>query len=85
MIQQTRTIAGRRVRPIRMQKVPESLTADSLDNDFLDFELRPIRSSCRFDFVVLNQVLQHLSEPLETLVELRRVPKPGGQLICPCP
>jgi SAM-dependent methyltransferase len=35
----------------------------------------------RFDFVVFNQVLEHLPEPKLVLLELRRVLKPGGMMI----
>src|SRR5215470_12370346 len=34
----------------------------------------------RFDLVLLTQVLEHLSEPVAVLAELRRVLKPGGRL-----
>lgn len=39
----------------------------------------------RFDFVLLNQVLEHLSEPHLVLRELGRVLKPGGRLLCTAP
>lgn len=39
----------------------------------------------RFDHVVLNQVLEHLPDPIGVLKELRRVLKPGGRIICTCP
>jgi SAM-dependent methyltransferase len=35
----------------------------------------------RFDFIVFNQVLEHLPEPQVVLVELHRVLKKGGKLI----
>jgi SAM-dependent methyltransferase len=35
----------------------------------------------RFDFVVFNQVMEHLPEPKLVLAELHRVLKPGGQMI----
>ncbi|WP_370906495.1 SAM-dependent methyltransferase (plasmid) [Ensifer sp. WSM1721] len=39
----------------------------------------------RFDAVALNQVLEHLSDPLAALAELHRVLKPGGSMICSAP
>jgi SAM-dependent methyltransferase len=39
----------------------------------------------RFDFIVFNQVMEHLPDPLAVLTELRRVLKPGGSIICTCP
>lgn len=36
---------------------------------------------CRFDFVIFNQVLEHLPEPKLVLQELFRVLKPGGKMI----
>lgn len=38
-----------------------------------------------FDAVVFNQVLEHLPDPQAALVELRRVLKPGGRLLCTAP
>lgn len=40
---------------------------------------------CRFDYVIFNQVLEHLPEPKGVLVELHRVLKPGGRLIFTAP
>lgn len=40
---------------------------------------------CRFDFIICNQVLEHLPEPLDALSELRRVLKPGGRAIFTVP
>ena len=39
----------------------------------------------RFDYVVFNQVLEHLPEPKRVLSELHRVLKPGGRLIFTAP
>lgn len=39
----------------------------------------------RFDRIIFNQVMEHLPDPLIVLQELRRVLKPGGQLLCTCP
>jgi SAM-dependent methyltransferase len=35
----------------------------------------------RFDFIVFNQVLEHVPEPKQVLIELNRVLKPGGMMI----
>ena len=35
----------------------------------------------RFDFILFNQVLEHLSEPKLALAELHRVLKPGGKML----
>lgn len=39
----------------------------------------------RFDAVLFNQVMEHLPDPLAVLVELKRVLKPGGTMICTAP
>lgn len=39
----------------------------------------------RYDFVVFNQVMEHLPEPLLVLNELKRVLKPGGRMIYSAP
>jgi SAM-dependent methyltransferase len=39
----------------------------------------------RFDYVVFNQVLEHLPDPSRVLRELKRVLKPGGEMICSTP
>ena len=36
------------------------------------------------DAVVCTQVLEHIAEPVETLLEFRRVLRPGGRLIVTC-
>jgi SAM-dependent methyltransferase len=49
-----------------------------------DLSAIPVESE-RFDFVVFNQVLEHLPEPKRVLIELNRVLKRGGQIICTAP
>jgi SAM-dependent methyltransferase len=39
----------------------------------------------RFDFVLFNQVMEHLKEPDKALAELHRVLVPGGRLLCTVP
>jgi SAM-dependent methyltransferase len=39
----------------------------------------------RFDAIVMNQVIEHLPQPLAVLKELHRVLKPGGTMICSGP
>lgn len=36
---------------------------------------------CRFDFIIFNQVMEHLPEPKRVLAELHRILKPGGKLL----
>ena len=38
-----------------------------------------------FDFIVFNQVMEHLPRPDRVLKELYRVLRPGGKLICTAP
>lgn len=38
-----------------------------------------------FDIITLNHVLEHVNNPSETIMELRRVLKPGGHLIISVP
>jgi SAM-dependent methyltransferase len=35
---------------------------------------------CRFDYIIFNQVMEHLPEPEKVLLELYRVLKPGGKV-----
>jgi SAM-dependent methyltransferase len=39
----------------------------------------------RFDYVLFNQGLEHMPDPLRVLRELNRVLKPGGQMLCTAP
>lgn len=49
-----------------------------------DLSAIPVEDA-RYDAIVFNQVLEHLAEPLSVLVELRRVLKVGGRMICTAP
>jgi len=49
-----------------------------------DLKSIPVEAE-RFDFIIFNQVMEHLPEPLLVLEELHRVMKPGGRIICTCP
>jgi SAM-dependent methyltransferase len=39
----------------------------------------------RFDFIIFNQVIEHLPDPRAALAELHRVLKSGGRMICTGP
>jgi SAM-dependent methyltransferase len=39
----------------------------------------------RFDYIVFNQVMEHLPEPKAVLHELNRVLKTGGRILCSTP
>lgn len=45
-----------------------------------DLKAIPVEN-CRFDFIVFNQVMEHLPNPKTVLAELHRVLKPGGKMI----
>jgi ubiquinone/menaquinone biosynthesis C-methylase UbiE len=49
-----------------------------------DLAAIPVENA-RFDFIMLNQVLEHLPEPKAVLRELNRVLKKGGRMICSAP
>lgn len=38
-----------------------------------------------FDVIVLSQVIEHLPDPIEALIEIRQKLKPGGHLLLTCP
>ena len=49
-----------------------------------DLAAIPVEDS-RFDFIVFNQVMEHLPEPFAALREFHRVLKPGGRIIYTAP
>lgn len=62
--------------PNKNEKVPTTYVCD----------LRQIPvAGDRYDFIVFNQVMEHLPDPSATLAELFRVMKPGGQMIFSAP
>lgn len=77
-------------RPIFSHAVYETADFEKVDKHYAqstyvcDLSTIPVEDG-RFDFVVCNQVLEHLPEPLAVLKELCRVLKPGGQAIFTMP
>ncbi|MBW4536110.1 MAG: class I SAM-dependent methyltransferase [Pleurocapsa minor HA4230-MV1] len=62
-------------------------TADKFDSSckyVCDLVAIPVQDE-RFDYIVCNQVLEHLPEPKQALKELCRVLKTGGEIICTTP
>lgn len=49
-----------------------------------DLKEIPVESE-RFDYIIFNQTLEHLPEPLLVLNELNRILKTGGKIMCTCP
>ena len=45
-----------------------------------DLKAIPVENN-RFDYILFNQVMEHLPEPSAVLKELNRVLKPGGKMI----
>ena len=68
----------------------ESADFEQLDKEYArstyvcDLTSIPVEDG-RFDAILFNQVMEHLSDPLTVLVELKRVLKPGGKMICTAP
>lgn len=68
---------------------------ETADFEMVDKKYRPSTYVCdlksipveneRFHYIVFNQVMEHLPNPLAVLREFRRVLKPEGKLICTCP
>jgi SAM-dependent methyltransferase len=52
--------------------------------DVCDLTQIPVPND-RYDAVVINQVLEHVPDPLAVLIELRRILRPGGRLIYTAP
>jgi SAM-dependent methyltransferase len=64
----------------------ESADFQMVDRDYVpstyvcDLKHIPVEDA-RFDYIVFNQVMEHLPEPKKVLRELHRVLKPGGRMI----
>lgn len=68
----------------------ESADFEQVDKPYLkstyvcDLKQIPVENE-RFDFILFNQVMEHLPEPQLVLQELHRVLKPGGKLLYTAP
>lgn len=77
-------------RPLFEHAVYESADFEQVNKSYApstyvcDLATIPVEDG-RFDFVVFNQVLEHLPEPKQVLLELHRVLKPDGRLIFTAP
>jgi ubiquinone/menaquinone biosynthesis C-methylase UbiE len=58
-------------------KIPSGMTSDFVTGDAYSL---PFDKAC-FDLVACQYVLQHLNQPIRALEEMRRVNRPGGQVI----
>jgi SAM-dependent methyltransferase len=77
-------------RPLFAHTRYESADFEQVDKEYADStyvcDLRRIPvEDHRFDAIVFNQVMEHVPEPKEVLLELNRVLKPGGRMICSAP
>src|SRR5687767_11064509 len=65
----------------------ESADFEQVDKDYArstyvcDLTSIPVEDG-RFDYILFNQALEHMPEPHDVLVELKRVLKPGGLMLC---
>ena len=81
--------AGAGIQPYRHLLVHtryESADFEKVDKEYAQStyvcDLRNIPTEdARFDYILFNQVMEHLPEPEKVLLELNRVLKPGGQMI----
>lgn len=68
----------------------ESADFEQVDKDYArstyvcDLTSIPVEDG-RFDYILFNQALEHMPEPHDVLVELNRVLKPGGLMLCTAP
>lgn len=77
-------------KPLLRHAVYESADFQKVDKPYAvstyvcDLAEIPVEDA-RYDFIVFNQVLEHVPEPSAVLRELHRVLKPGGQMIYTAP
>jgi SAM-dependent methyltransferase len=73
-------------RPLLQRATYESADFEAVDKDYAkttyvcDLREIPVADQ-RYDFVLFNQVMEHVPDPRAVLTELFRVLKPGGKLI----
>jgi SAM-dependent methyltransferase len=77
-------------KPLFAHTIYESADFEKVDKPYAqsthvcDLKSIPVED-CRYDYIVFNQVMEHLPEPMLILKELFRVLKPGGKIIYTAP
>lgn len=73
-------------RDLLAHTIYESADFEQVDKEYVkstyvcDLRKIPVEAE-RFDFIIFNQVMEHLPEPMEVLKELNRVLRKGGKII----